>query len=388
MPKLTVRHIAALQPREKSYQEWDSEVRGLWIKCQPSGYKSIGFDYRFPSGRQGRKRHFTLGAVGTLSLDDARILARQYLLAIRHEGIDPLEHRQLLQGLPTVAQLAERYLQEHARPKKKPRSVAEDERHLRTVVLPALGEKPVHQVTRQDVARVHHHLRATPTTANRVLSLLSMMFTLAEAWGLREQRTNPVYGLQRYRERKVERFLSGDELRRLGDALTEAEHLRTALPGTIACIRLLLLTGARLGEVLGLTWSMVDLERGMARLPDSKTGAKTLRLPGPALEILRTLPRTSVYVLQGRHGGPLSPPHHAWKRLCVAAGIAQCRLHDLRHSYASIGVMSGLSLPMVGRLLGHSTPSMTARYAHLADDPVALASEQIAARVRQAMGEG
>lgn len=389
MPRLTNQLVKSLQPREKVWQCWDSQIRGLWLKIQPTGYKSFGYDYRFPPGRKGRKRHHVLGPWPTLTLDDARRLAQHYLMLIRHQGIDPLATAQAQRSLPTVAQLAERYLAEHARPHKKARSVAEDERNLRLHILPALGERQVATITRQDIARLHHGMHATPVAANRVLALLSTMFALAEAWELREAYTNPVHGIQRYKERKVERFLSGDELQRLGEALATADEERVIAPAALACIRLLLYTGARLREITGLQWQMLDLERGIARLPESKTGSKTIRLPTPALAILRAIPRQdgTLYVFPSRHGTPLSI-HRAWRTLCAQAGIVGARVHDLRHTYASWGAMDGLTLPMIGALLGHSSPAMSSRYAHLTGNPVALASEQIAARVRQAMGEG
>lgn len=165
--------------------------------------------------------------------------------------------------------------------------------------------------------------------------------------------------------------------------------MRSEHPSVLGCIRLLMFTGARLGEILGLRWEQIDWARGLARLPDSKTGAKTLRLPAPALEVLRALPRAqdSPWVLPGRrHGQPLSTPHRPWYRLCAAAGLAGVRLHDLRHTYASHAALAGVPLAVIGALLGHQHPATTARYAHLVGDPVAAAGEQVAQVLGQALG--
>lgn len=374
MPRIASRLIASLLPADHEYTLWDDTVKGFGLRIWPSGRMTYIVKYRLRKQRT-TKRH-TLGTTAVLTAPQARAMAHDVLAAVR-AGRDPAHEARQTRDTPTVADLAKRYLAEHAQPKKRPRSVVQDAGNLRRHILPALGEKPVHQVTRQDIARLHHQMRATPTTANRVLSLLSTMFALAEAWGLREQRSNPVHGIQRYRERKIERFLSADELRRLGEAMEEAEYLRSITPVSLACIRLLLFTGARAGEILGLQWSMIDCERGVARLPDSKTGAKTLRLPEPALAVLRSIPRTpgNPYVLVGRYGGPLGYPHYAWRRLCASAGIKNVRIHDIRHTYASQLVMSGVPLPLLQRLLGHSSPQMTNRYIAWADDPVQQAAD-------------
>lgn len=181
-------------------------------------------------------------------------------------------------------------------------------------------------------------------------------------------------------ERARERFLSTDELARLGDALA-------AWPGSpfaAAAIRLLLFTGARLGEVLGLQWSFINFEKGTPRLPDSKTGAKTLHLPPPALAVLANLPRVSgeSHVLGAKRGTTFV--EEPWRRIRKAAGLEDVRLHDLRHSFASIAASEGMGLPTIGKMLGHTQASTTQRYAHLQADPVAAAA-MVAERIQAAM---
>jgi integrase len=280
-------------------------------------------------------------------------------------------------------------LTKYAEPKKKYGSLRMDRINVRLHVLPALGQRLVQSITPADIATLHHNMRQTPGAANRVLALLSKMFGLAEQWGLRPQQSNPVHGIKRYRERKLERFLTMEELVRLGTVLHEAERTQTEMPSVIAAIRLLILTGARLGEILGLRWEGIDWQRGLAQLSDSKTGEKTLYLSPEALEILRDLPRqeSNPYVLPGRHHGkPLVNPHKPWVRLCHQAKLEGVWLHDLRHTYASMGAALGLSLPILGKLLGHQQAATTQRYAHLAPDPVHEAAHRVGARLREALG--
>jgi integrase len=277
---------------------------------------------------------------------------------------------------------------EHATVKKKPGSIRPDDYNLRCHVLPALGQKKVMAVTRADIGALHHAMRETPGAANRVLALLSKMFTLAEQWGLRPEGSNPVRHIERYRERRFERFLSVEEFVRLGDALAEAERTQTEYASVIAAIRLLIFTGARLSEILELRWEQVDFAHACLRLPDSKTGAKLIYLSPPALEVLYGIERheSNPYVIVGRepcsHLVNLRKP---WGRIRAKAGMSDVRLHDLRHSFASVGAAIGLSLPMIGKILGHTQAATTQRYAHLAADPVKEAVDKIGAVIAHAM---
>jgi integrase len=215
------------------------------------------------------------------------------------------------------------------------------------------------------------------------------MCNLAEQWGLRESGTNPVKGIERYREQARERHLTAQELARLGEVLTRAEIERTESPSVIAMVRLLLLTGARRGEVLGLQWARIDWQAGRVRLADSKTGPKTLYLSDAARAVLAQLPRVegNPWCVPGRvHGRPLANPQKPWKRLRGAAGLEDVRLHDLRHTYAAVAARGGLSLPMIGALLGHVEPQTTQRYAHLVGHPVQAAAEQVGEAVKAALG--
>jgi integrase len=197
--------------------------------------------------------------------------------------------------------------------------------------------------------------------------------TWAEDQGYRPEGANPCQRVQRYKENKRERFLTREELARLGAALDRAEAERITGPYAIAALRLLIFTGARLNEIMTLEWSHVDLERRMVFLPDSKTGQKPLTLNDAALKVLKELPKfaNNPHVIVGhRYGSHLVNLQKPWQAIRTLAGLEAVRIHDLRHTFASVAVASGGSLPVLGRQLGHTQPQTTQRYAHLADDPV------------------
>ncbi len=234
-------------------------------------------------------------------------------------------------------------------------------------------------------------LRETPYQANRMLALLSKMMQLSEKWGLRPDGSNPCRHVERFKETKRERYLSAIELARLGDVLTERERMAMETPSVIAAVRLLILTGCRLSEILTLRWEHVDFIGACLRLPDSKTGAKIVHLNAPALAVLAAIERkdTLPWVIVGEkpeaHWVNLQKP---WRRIRTAAGVPDVRLHDLRHSFASVAVGLGEGLAMIGKLLGHTQTQTTARYAHLASDPVKAATERVGAALAGMMGRG
>jgi integrase len=216
---------------------------------------------------------------------------------------------------------------------------------------------------------------------------MSKMFNLAEAWGLRPDGSNPCRHLERYPERGRERMLSAAELEQLGDALRDYE----GSPYVPGAIMLLLFTGARLGEILGLQWEYIDFQHGEARLPDSKTGTKTLHLPPPALALLASLPRVddNPYVIVGqKDGAPLVNLEKPWRAIRASADLPGVRLHDLRHAFASVGAAGGYSLLVIGKVLGHQQAATTARYAHLSGDPVKAAAASIAGKIAADLNSG
>ena len=214
------------------------------------------------------------------------------------------------------------------------------------------------------------------------------MFNLAELWGLRPDGSNPCRHVKRFREERRERFLSDAEYQRLGAVLKETEAEGSETAAAIAAIRLLMLTGCRLSEIQKLRWEHVDLEAGELRLPDTKTGAKVVHLGDPAIAILRGIERRegNPWVIAGRKlESHLTDLQHPWRRIRTRADLDDVRIHDLRHSFASGGLV-GEGLPMIGKLLGHTQVQTTARYAHLADDPVKSAANRIASRIADVIG--
>jgi integrase len=326
-------------------------------------------------------------------------------------GSDPIAERKAAREVRTFSAVADDFLSPHVSSKRKGRTGDEYRRILKTCILPALGSKRVVEVKRTDVARLHGKLADTPFAANRVLALISAIWNWAARRDEVEAGSNPCSGIERYPERGRERFLTSEELARLSAALAEgetaglpydvdetnpkakhapkADKRRVKLdPFAVAALRLLILTGARLREILDAQWSHVDIERGVIFLPDSKTGKKPVYLSAAALSILSALPRIegNPHIIAGaKEGAPRADLKKPWAAVCKAAGLEGVRLHDLRHSFASIGAGASTGLPIIGKLLGHSQAATTQRYAHLDDDPMRRAVNAIGATISAAM---
>jgi integrase len=380
--KITKSQVDSADPLSKDRFVWDTELKGFGLKVTPAGSKVYILQYR-KGGRGSPTKRLTIGRHGALTPDQARKEAARLLGAITL-GDDPAAVRAEAKAAPMMTAFAERFMAEHAATKTKPRSEAEYRRLIDKIILPALGRKRVRDITRADISRLHHEHRETSYQANHAVGVLSKMFSLAELWGERPANSNPCKGIERYAERKHERMLSADELARLADAL----KTYTGSTYVVAAIKLLVFTGARRNEILTLRWEWINFERGEARLPDSKTGTKTLHLPAPALAVLTDLPRVegNPYVIvgnvAGRHMVNLNGP---WCDIRKAAGLDDVRLHDLRHAFASVAASSGMGLPIIGKMLGHTQAVTTARYAHLASDPVKVAAATVAGKIHDAM---
>lgn len=373
--KLTKRYIDSLECKSKDYFVWDDELSGFGVRVFPTGRKQFVVQYRH--GKISRR--MSLGRYGAIVPDQARKMAMEVLVKV-NSGNDPLSERKELRSALTVRDLADRFDQEHIAVHLKPTTAKEYRRNLKLFILPALGSMRINDVTRADVARFHHDWRHKPYQANRNLEIVSKMFNLAELWGLRPDGTNPRRHIKKYAEKKRERYYSPAELRAIGRTLNEMEQERIELASAIAAVRLLLFTGCRLNEILRLQWEHVDLESKMLRLTDSKTGAKTVLLGASAIEILSGIPRdiSNPFVITGRNpGAHLTDLQPFWQRVRARAGLKDARIHDLRHTFASVAVSNGQTLPMIGRLLGHTQVQTTARYAHLANDPVMQAANDI-----------
>lgn len=398
---------------------YDRRLTGFGIRVARSGGVSYFVEYRpGTGGRRVQKRRMVIGKESpAFRADMARAKAEKILSAIVL-GDDPAVERRAQRDAATLDEVVDHYLAEKIEPTRKPATASIFRGHFKKYISPALGRRTVITISKADVTRLHRKIGVErQVTANRVLALLHAAIEYGRTQGLvPEDLVNPAKGIDRFRESGRERYLSPAELSALGATLRLAEtaglpwkidpskktkHLakpenRQALvdPSAVAAIRLLLLTGCRLREILHLRWDDVDVNRGVAVLQDSKVGRRSLILGRAAIDLLATLPRTSAYVIPGTPrrdatGAAVDAPRadlkKPWARVQTHAGLAGVRLHDLRHSFAATGAGSGLGLQLVGRLLGHASPSTTQRYAHLADDPLRRASDSVAATLSAAM---
>lgn len=382
MPKerLTKGRVDQIASGAQDLIYWDQSLPGFGLRVKSSGVKSFVVQYR--NRQTGRSRRKTLGQYGpTLSLHEARDMAKAILSEVIR-GDDPVAKATALRHSPTVQRLAEQYMSDHALLKKRARSVRNDQSMLERHILPQLGRLRVIEVTHNDIQKLHNRLSDTPYQANRTLSLMSKMFELAIRWKMRSD--NPARGIEKYLEERRDRWLSDDELQRLLEALSEHPNQTAA-----NAIRLQLLTGARIGEVLSSQWTDYDLHRGVWTKPSHHTKQKRtehLPLSSGACALLKEMKsrqsREIKWLFPGRSGDqPYKDLKAFWRSVTKSAGLEGYRIHDNRHTHASHLVSSGLSLPIVGRLLGHTNPSTTQRYAHLADTPLREAAEVMARKV-------
>ena len=363
---------------EKDTVFWDTELPGFGVRAYASGAKVYVMQTR--SG--GRSKRVTLGRHGVLTPEEAR---RRAALAIsRIKSGQPASVSTVERNGPTVAELAERYLAEHVNVRLKPNTVKTIRMDLDRHILPAFGSLPIAAVDAERITAVHSKLYRAPTMANRMVDTLSAMFSMAETWGLRPPGTNPCPGVVKYKRKPRERFLTEKEFERLGQAIGELESKGRILPRAADALRLLMLTGCRCNEILRLRWDEVDLERNELRLTDSKTGRRTVPLSPAAARVLAARPRADgdPWVIPGRFPGkPFRNIDRSWYKVRERAELKDVRIHDLRHSFASRALAMGESLPMIGKLLGHTRVQTTARYAHLAEESVRESAARIAASI-------
>jgi integrase len=393
--KITKTTVDKLQ---KGVTVWDTEVKGFAVR-----YQTRDKVYYLKTNVNGRQRWISIGQHGSpWTVETARDKARS-LLGQKADGASIAEMRKEKGNLPTVAELAERYLAEHAKPFKKAQSYENDEAKLINHVLPKLGSMLLADVDQEAIQKFLREVaigkiapkqsnsrqgfkggavvRGGTGVSNRCRSLLSKMFNLAEKWGMIAQNSNPVKHSPKYKENQKERYLTQKEMDALGQQLALEQ---TARPYHVAAYRLLMLTGARLNEILTLEWGFVDLERMTLFLPDSKTGRKQLSISSAAVAILESLPKIdgNPHVIVGHgEGKHLVNLRKHWVEMRSKIGLDDVRLHDLRHSFASTAIMAGVPIAVIGKLLGHKNSKTTERYAHIGQDPIRAAGELVAAKI-------
>ncbi|MCY4504266.1 MAG: tyrosine-type recombinase/integrase [Alphaproteobacteria bacterium] len=369
--RLNESRIAALRPRKSPYDIRDAELKGFGVRVLPTGTRR----FFIHSQHEGRRIWRTVGDAAGMDLEEARRRATELLAAIRRDETPALAEDRLFE---TVAdEVFARYGRNW-----KPGTMKVNRKYLRSTILPRFRGRNIADIDRQDVQRWFASLHATPVAADRSAPVLSVIMRQAELYGYRPEGSNPCAGIRRYRRRGRERFLSEAELHRLARVLDSHEERH---PCKAAFIRLLLLTGCRKSEISTLQWS--DYREGRLFLRDGKAGPRTVWLSSPARHVLEGLPRRGKWVFPSpQRQGPVSTTifETFWHRVREEAGIADVRLHDCRHTYASIAIMQGESVTTTGRLLGHNDARTTLKYTHLSDRSVREATDALAV----VLGEG
>ena len=369
--RLSKREVDRLSVEGRDRVFWDSDLPGFGVRVYPTGRKIYVAQANSPTG----VRRVSLGRHGTLTASDARKRAAAAIERIARGG-----NAEGKAPSPTVAALAERYMEAHVAVNCNANTRRLARGTLDNHILPALGELSVSEVGTAEVEALHYSLRATPRAANAMLQVLSKMFSLAEAWGVAAPRGNPCRHVIRYREGKRERFLTPDEYRRVGRALRELEAEGRKEARAAAALRLVMLTGCRGGEVVTLRWDDIDRKAGEIRLRDGKTGARMVPLTQDAAAVLERIHRVigSPWLFPSRPPDkPMTRLHLYWYGVRERAGVEDVRIHDLRHSFASRALAVGESLSMIGRLLGHTDIASAARYAHLARDAERVSAARV-----------
>jgi len=387
---------------------WDTDVKGFALRVTPGGAKSFLLDYRV----EGRQRRLTIGSFPDWSVQAARTAAKKLKQEV-DGGRDPMGQRHADRIAPTLQDVWERYETEHL-PRKAVRAQADERSMWQKIILPRLGKLKIASIDADHIDELHRditNVRGTPVRANRVVEVLRKAFNLAIRW--KWLTDNPASGVRKNAEEKRNRFLNRTEIAALAEALNDHTE-----PVSANAIKLLMLTGARRGEVLGATWDMFDFDNGIWTKPSAHTKQRLVHrvpLSGPALRLLTDIridaarlahaagSSLSPYVFPGIDGKPLTDIKRSWTSICRKAGLAvqvrkvgrngrpatgkdgkpalvwqpNVRIHDLRHSFASILVSAGASLPLIGQMLGHTQVQTTQRYAHLFDDPMRHAAETV-----------
>lgn len=369
MPKFTKSYIEGLKPKEKPYEVWDTEVKGLGCKVYSTGRKVYYFLYR--SSNSNTKQRLKVGVHASITCDIARDIARGWAGDIARR-INPKEHIEKQEAKEkqsiTMDCFLKIYVEKYKNVYNKQTTIDRDAYRIKGVILPFFGNLKISDISHDDLIRFQAHMKNSPIQFNRCNAILSKAFSLAELWGYRYKNTNPCHGIQKYPEKKKERFLTQIEIETLDDILNLPEVVKLTSPYSIAAIRMLMYTGCRSGEILSLKWSDVFLTEGYLHLKDSKTGEKTIPINESAKSILINLrqQKGNPYVFVGeKPGACLTTLKTAWTKVRRLAKLEEVRIHDLRHTFASLAIKQGVDLYTVSKLLGHKNIATTTRYAHL-----------------------
>jgi integrase len=397
--KITKRSVENLEPVPSGpLVRYDDKLAGFGVRVMTSGRRFYFVRYR---NKHGRSRWFTIGQHGKVTADAARSMAQRILQAVAVDGSDPSGEREAFRTAPRVNELLDRYIAEHLEKRNRPTTIGRFKGIIEHDIRPELGHLTVAAVTRQDVHRLHAARHKTPRQANLIVAVCSKIFNLAETWDMRPEGSNPCRKIERYRENHRERFLSAEELGRLGAILRQAESIgltrKNGVPTlyrrvTTAAIELLLFTGCRLSEVLNLKWDQINFADGKITLLMTKSGhPQQVTMNAPARQVLKELEaaKGSEWVLPSVSSTkrPLSKAgiEAAWTKLRAVAQLDDVRLHDLRHTVGTYAAQSGANAFLVRDLLRHKNLAMTGRYVNRADDPVRTLSDQVGERISAAM---
>ena len=370
------RRVRAAKPRDKRYDIRDDVIPGLTLRVFPSGARS----FALARMTRGRRRYATIGDADAMTVPEARTEARRLIAAftetVKNDGGPKTP------GHPMDAFAAE-FLDRQAR-HWKPRTLECNARIVRKDILPAFGHMTVDAITAEQVRDWFASMSGRPGVANRAMPVLSMRMRMAELWGYRAHNSNPCKRTRRYRMKPKERFLTAEEMARLNAVLTRDEF---RCPHIVAIVRLLMLTGCRLGEIASLEWDWIKGKRIF--LPDSKSGPRTVWLSGAARAVIDGIPRYSEdcpYLFPIRAlTRPIGNIGYHWNRIRDEAGLPGLRLHDLRHSWASTAAMNGVGMVTIAKLLGHALVETTERYVHLSDQSVTGAADRVSNRIQAAL---
>ena len=370
------KRVRAAKPRARKYDVWDDVIFGLGLRVGTSGHRAFFLRRHV----RGRVHSATIGDAADMTLPEARAEARRLLATF----IEPArkDNGPKTPGRPMDA-FAEEFLERYAR-HWKPRTLADSAYMVRKYILPAFGHFTVDAIAVEHVRDWFASMADRPGSANRSMPTLSVMMKQAELWGYRPHNSNPCKNTKRYRMQRKERFLTAAEMARLNAVLARDEFY---CPHIVAIVRLLMLTGCRFGEIVSLEWDWIKGKR--IHLPDSKSGPRTVWLSSAARAVIDAIPR---YSEDCPFLFPTRPPTRhidnigfQWHRIRNEAGLPGLRIHDLRHSWASVAAMNGVDMVTIAKLLGHALVETTERYVHLSDQSVSDAADRVSGRIHAAL---